>query len=249
MAGFHLDMQPFNEVLNRYLGYTEKEMGDEINRRATNIVMRAMANTPRVDANSIPNELGANLIRVNQRVIKSGKRKGMLTKGKLVYTANPQERKAYRIFNWRRRFRPDSLPIRLKGAPTGNKHMKGLIGKFVNSVKSSCGYITAGWIPALTELLQVTQGMKTLKGNSASNNIQKRFRYIFNNQYASQGGAMISGSGGPIFKVRFTNAARGAGDEKSGAPNALRKAFAEEAADMQKYLGPRLQALADKAVK
>lgn len=60
---------------------------------------------------------------------------------------------------------------------------------------------------------------------------------------------MISGSGGPIFKVRFTNAARGAGDEKSGAPNALRKAFAEEAADMQKYLGPRLQALADKAVK
>lgn len=246
MIGIKLDMQPFNDTLNRYIAYSEKEMGDEVNRRAAQIIMTAIQFTPRTPQAKIVRDLGGSQV-LQRRLIKSGKRKGLFTKGKRFFRAD-EAGTGFKIFNWRRRFRPDSLPERLQGVPTGNKKMAGLLTKFINSAKSSAGYIQAGWLPALQEFLQVLGGQR-LKSNPASSKARKEFQYIYNNKYARQGGALIAGSDGPVFKAKFINAARGAGDERSGAPDALRRAIAYEQQDMMKYLSDRLSEIGDKAVR
>ena len=234
-----INSKPFESVFEKYIQRRKVDIAKELNRRAANIIMKAMEETPRVDAGSIPKELGADLIRVNQRMIKSGKRKGMLTKGKLVYAANPQERKPYRIFNWRRRFRPDSLPQRLKGNPTGNKKMKGLISKFISSVKSSCGYIGAGWIPALKVFLTASKG-QSLKTNDASKGLQRRFKYIENNKYAKAGYGNLANPRDVIMRATFGNAARGA-DKVAKQP--LITAMNREVTDMKLYIEGKIMGL------
>jgi hypothetical protein len=239
-----VNSKPFEDVFEQYIQKNTKvKIADELNRRAANIIMKAMAMTPRTTPDEIKKDLGVMQI-VQQRVIKSGKRKGQLTKGKRFFKPDPNTAKVFKIFNWRRKFRPDSLPKRLQGAATGNVKMKGLVDKFVKSARSSAGYIAAGWIPALKVFLTAAKGQR-LQSNDASKSLQQRFKYIENNKFAKLGYGNLANPSDVVIKCTFGNAARGA-DVIAKEP--LTKAINAEIADMKVYIEGKIMGLSGKEI-
>lgn len=236
--------KPFEDVFERYIQERKVDISKELNRRAANIIMEAMKLTKKTPPDEIKKDLGVMGI-VQKRLIKSGKRKGQLTKGKRFFKPDPNTTKVFKIFNWRRRFRSDSLPKRLQGAPTGNVKMKGLVDKFVKSARSSAGYIAAGWIPALKVFLTAAKG-QTLKSNDASKSLQQRFKYIENNKFAKAGYGSLASSRDVIMKATFGNAARGA--EKI-AQEPLIRAMNREVADMKLYIEGKAMGLSGKEIQ
>jgi hypothetical protein len=241
----YINSKPFETAFSDYIEKKAKpDIAKELNRRAANIIMTAMQETKQVDPQSIKKDLGAMQI-TTQRLIKSGKRKGQLTKAKTFYKADIGQSKVYKIFNWRRKMRPDSLPKRLQGSPTGNIKMKGFADKFVKSVKSSCGYIAAGWIPALKVFLTASKG-GVLKSNDASQSLQKRFKNIANNKFAKMGYGNPAVPSDVILKCTFGNAARGA---NKIAKEPLIKAINREIADMKVYIEGKIMGMSDKEIE
>lgn len=239
-----VNSKPFETVFSDYIEKNAKvKISDELNRRAANIIMTAMRETKRVDPQTIKKELGAMQL-TTQRPIKSGKRKGQLTKGKTFYKADIGQSKVFKILNWRRKFRPDSLPKRLQGSPTGNIKMKGFADKFIKSVRSSCGYIAAGWIPALKVFLAASKG-KFLTTNDASRGLQKRFKYIENNKFAKSGYGNLANPIDVVLKCTFGNAARGA---NVIGKDALIKAINAEIADMKVYIEGKIMGMSGKEI-
>lgn len=239
-----VNSKPFETVFSDYIQKNAKvKIADELNRRAANIIMTAMQETKKVDPQTIKKELGAMQL-TTQRPIKSGKRKGQLTKGKTFYKADIGQSKVFKILNWRRKFRPDSLPQRLQGSPAGNIKMKGFADKFVKSVRSSCGYIAAGWIPALKIFLAASKG-KVLKTNDASKNLEKRFKYIENNKFAKLGYGNVANAKDIIVKCTFGNAARGA---NVIGKDALIKAINAEIADIKVYIEGKIMGMSGKEI-
>lgn len=233
----------FETVFSDYLEKNAKvKIADELNRRAASIIMKAIEETPQANRDSIKRELGAMQI-IRQRVLKSGKRMGQLTKPKSFYRADIGQNKVFKIFNWRRKFRADSLPERLRGKPTGNKKMKGFADKFVKAVRSSCGYIAAGWLPALRVFLEASSA-KTLKANEASKNLQKRFK-LEKNKYAKAGYGNPANPTDVILQCTFGNAARGA--EKI-AKEPLIRAINREIDDMKMYIEGKIMGLSGKEI-
>jgi len=227
-----VNYKPFETAFSDYIEKNVKvKVADELNRRAASIIMTAMDLTKKVDPDKIPKEFGVNQI-IEQRLFARGKKAGQLSKPKVYYRPSQDKGKVYKILNWRRKFRPDSLPKRLQGAPTGKTKMKGFATKFVKSVRSSCGYIAAGWIPALQEFLSVVKGGK-LKTNEASKSLQKRFKYIENNKFAKMGYGMPANAQDIIIKCTFGNAARGA---SVIGKDPLIKAINAEIGDMKLYI-------------
>ena len=240
----YVDTKRFENVFSEYIQKNAKvKIADELNKRAANIIMTAMKETKKVDPSTIKKELGTLQI-TRQRVVKSGKRKGQLTKPKTYYKTDINQSKVFKILNWRRKFRSDSLPKRLQGSPTGNTKMKGLTDKFVKSVKSSCGYIAAGWIPALRVFLQASRS-KSLNTNDASQNLQKRFTNIANNKFARLGYGNLANASDMIMKCTFGNAARGA--DVVG-KDALVKAINKEIGDMKFYIESKIMGLASSEI-
>lgn len=238
-----INSKRFDNTFVDYIQRSKKDIATELNRRAANIIMTAMKETKKVDPNTIKKELGTLAITM-QRVIKSGKRKGQLTKAKIIHKADMGQSKVFKILNWRRKFRPDSLPKRLQGKPTGNKPIKGYADKFVKSIKSSCGYIAAGWIPALKVFL-ASSGARMLKSNDASKNLQARFKYIKNNKFAKLGYGNLAKPSDVIMQCTFGNAARGA--EVIG-KEALIKAMNKEVDDMKVYIEGKIMGLNSKEI-
>jgi hypothetical protein len=239
-----INSKPFETAFSDYIEQKAKpNIAQELNRRAANIIMKAMSFTKRTDPQKIKRELGAARI-IRQRVIKSGKRAGQLTKAKINYQADVGQNKIFKIFNYRRKFRPDSLPKRLQGAATGNIKMKGLADKFVKSVRSSCGYIAAGWIPALKVFLAASKG-KVIQSNDASKSLQQRFKYIENNKFAKLGYGNLANASDVVMKCTFGNAARGA---NVIGKDPLIRAINAEIADMKVYIEAKIMGLSSKEI-
>lgn len=239
-----INSKPFETAFSDYIEQKAKpNIAQELNRRAANIIMKAMSFTKRTDPQQIQRELGTMKI-IRQRIIKKGKRAGQLRRPKVNYQADIRQNKVFKILNYRRKFRPDSLPKRLQGAPTGNIGMKGLADKFVKSVRSSCGYIAAGWIPALKVFLQSSKG-GILRSNDASKSLQQRFKYIENNKFARLGYGNLANPSDLIMKCTFGNAARGA---NTIGKDPLIRAINAEIADMKVYIEGKIMGLSGKEI-
>lgn len=239
-----VNSKPFETAFSDYIEKNAKvKIADELNRRAANIIMRAMQHTKRTEPDKIADDLGAYAI-VTRKRFKKGARAGQLAKAPKITYADKEAGKIFRLLNWRRKFRPDSLPKRLQGVPTGNTKMKGFATKFVKSVKSSCGYIAAGWIPALKIFLQARKG-GFLRTNDASKNLQKRFKYIENNKFAKMGYGNIANAQDVVLKCTFGNAARGA---NVIGKDALIRAINAEIADMKVYIEGKIMGMSGKEI-
>ena len=67
-----INSKPFEDVFEKYIQKNAKvKIAEELNRRAANIIMKAMGMTPRTTPDEIKKDLGVMQI-VQQRVIKSG---------------------------------------------------------------------------------------------------------------------------------------------------------------------------------
>lgn len=239
-----VNSKPFENVFEQYIQKNAKvKIAEELNRRAANIIMEAMRLTTRVDPDTIADDLGAYSVHERKR-FKKGAKAGQLAKNIKVTYRDKESGKIFRILNWRRKFRPDSLAKRLQGAPTGNKKMKGFATKFVKSTKSSCGYIAAGWIPALKTFLTASRG-KNLRSNDASENLRKRFKNIENNKFAKLGYGNLANPSDVVMKCTFGNAARGA---NVIAKEPLAKAINAEIADMKVYIEGKIMGLSEKEI-
>jgi len=177
--------------------------------------MNAMKYTKRTNPARVVAELGA-IEKV--RLLKSGK-ETKAKRNREFYKGTPA---GFKIFNWRRKFRPESLPPKLRGGGLGGKEMGKLYNGFVKSAKRSCAYVVAGWIPALNKYKE--------RGVKANSDIK---RNPSSRTSAGQGYAIPAQSAGDYIKTVFVNAVNGI--EKIGqAP--LRLAFRLEELDMKQYI-------------
>ena len=214
---FKLDTAEFNRTIDKFVVERNLDFVKEANRRAANIIMNAMKYTKRTNPARVVAELGA-IEKV--RLLKSGK-ETKAKRNREFYKGTPA---GFKIFNWRRKFRPESLPDKLRGEGLGGKKMGVLYNSFVKSAKRSCGYVVAGWIPALNKYkdIGVTPSVKQEKGQ------QKRLPSAKTS--AAKGYAIPALSAGDYIKTIFVNAVNGI--EKIGqAP--LRLAFRIEELDMK----------------
>jgi hypothetical protein len=241
----YINSKPFETAFSDYIEKKAKpDIAKELNRRAANIIMNAMAMTQRADPDSVADDLGAYAV-VERKRFKKGVKAGQLHKKATTTYRDKEAGKIFKILNYRRRFRADSLPKRLQGAPSGNIKMKGFATKFVKSVKSSCGYIAAGWIPALKVFLTASKG-GVLKSNDASQSLQQRFKNIANNKFAKMGYGNPAVPSDVILKCTFGNAARGA---NKIAKEPLIKAINREIADMKVYIEGKIMGMSGKEIE
>lgn len=212
---FKLDTTDFNKTIDRYVSERNVDFVKEANRRAANIIMNAMKYTKRTNPARVVAELGA-IEKV--RLLKSGK-ETKAKRNREFYKGTPV---GYKIFNWRRKFRPESLPPKLRGGGLGGKKMGVLYNSFVKSAKRSCAYVVAGWIPALNRYKEIGVRAKSeVKGKPSSRTS------------AGKGYAIPAQSAGDYIKTVFVNTVNGI--EKIGqAP--LRLAFRLEEFDMKQYI-------------
>ena len=212
---FKLDTTDFNKTIDRYVSERNADFVKEANRRAANIIMKAIQYTKRTNPARVVVELGA-IEKV--RLLKSGK-ETKAKRNREFYKGTPV---GYKIFNWRRKFRPQSLPPKLRGGGLGGKEMGVLYNSFVKAAKRSCNYIAAGWMPALARYKAV--------GVKANSDIK---RVPSSQTSAGKGYALPAQSAGDYIKTIFVNAVNGI--EKIGqAP--LRLAFRLEELDMKQYI-------------
>jgi hypothetical protein len=214
---FKLDTKDFNQTIDRYIQSRNIDYLTEVNRRAANIIMKAMQYTPRTNPDTIVSELGA--IQQIKR-LKGGT--GRETKAKKNRTFYKGSIAGYKIFNWRRRFRPQSLPPALRGKGLGGKLMGTKYDSFVKAAKRSCAYIVAGWIPALNRYKE--QGIK-IKSDIKRSPSKKTS--------AGKGYAIPAQRAGDYLKTIFANSANGV--EKIGL-KPLQIAFSIEEKDMREFM-------------
>jgi len=212
---FKLDTAEFNRTIDRYVSERNVDFVKEANRRAANIIMNAMKYTKRTNPARVVAELGA-IEKV--RLLKSGK-ETKAKRNREFYKGTPA---GFKIFNWRRKFRSQSLPPKLRGGGLGGKQMGVLYNSFVKSAKRSCAYVVAGWIPALNRYKEM--------GVRANSEIKRK---PSSQTSAGKGYAIPAQSAGDYIKTIFVNAVNGI--EKIGqAP--LRLAFRLEELDMKQYI-------------
>jgi len=212
---FKLDTTDFNKTIDRYVSERNVDFVKEANRRAANSIMNAMKYTKRTNPARVVAELGA-IEKV--RLLKSGK-ETKAKRNREFYKGTPV---GYKIFNWRRKFRPESLPPKLRGGGLGGKKMGVLYNSFVKSAKRSCAYVVAGWIPALNRYKEI--------GVRANSEVKRK---PSSKTSAGKGYAIPAQSVGDYIKTIFVNAVNGI--EKIGqAP--LRLAFRLEELDMKQYI-------------
>jgi hypothetical protein len=217
---FKLSSTEFNKTIDKYIAERNVDFVKEANRRAANIIMKAIQYTKRTNPARVVAELGA-IEKI--RLLKSGK-ETKAKRNREFYKGTPV---GFKIFNWRRKFRPQSLPPKLRGGGLGGKEMGVLYNSFVKAAKRSCNYIAAGWMPALVRYKAV--------GVKANSDIK---RVPSSRTSAGKGYATPAQSAGDYIKTIFANAVNGV--EKIGrAP--LRLAFRLEELDMKKYLEDKEQ--------
>ena len=201
---FKLNTKEFNQTIDRYIKFRNEDYLTEVNRLAANIIMKAIQYTTRTNPDKVVSELGA---------IQQVKKNRTFYKGSIA---------GYKIFNWRRRFRPQSLPPALRGKGLGGKLMGAKYDSFVKAAKRSCAYIVAGWIPALNRYKE--QGIKIKSDIKRSPS--KRTS-------AGKGYAIPAQRAGDYLKTIFANSANGV--EKIGL-KPLQIAFRLEEQDMREFM-------------
>jgi len=220
LSVFKLDTTDFNKTIDRYVSERNVDFVKEANRRAANIIMNAMKYTKRTNPARVVAELGA-IEKV--RLLKSGK-ETKAKRNREFYKGTPA---GFKIFNWRRKFRSESLPPKLRGGGLGGKEMGRLYNSFVKSAKRSCAYVVAGWLPALNRYKEI--GVKP----SVRQEQGQQKRSPSAKTSAGKGYAIPAQSAGDYIKTVFVNAVNGI--EKIGqAP--LRLAFRLEELDMKQYI-------------
>jgi hypothetical protein len=215
--GFKLDTKDFNQTIDKYIKFRNADYLTEVNRRAANIIMKAMQFTKRTDPSKVVSELGATQ---QVRRLKGGT--GRETKAKKNRDFYKGGIAGYKIFNWRRRVRPQSLPPPLRGKGLGGKEMGQKYDSFVKSARRSCAYIVAGWIPALNRYKQ--QGIK-IKSDIKRSPSQRTS--------AGKGYAIPAQRVGDFLKTTFANSANGV--EKVGV-KPLQTAIQLEEQDMRLFM-------------
>jgi hypothetical protein len=217
---FKLDATEFNKTIDKYIAQRNVDFVKEANKRAANIIMKAMFYTKRTNPARVVAELGA-IEKV--RLLKSGK-ETKAKRNREFYKGTPA---GYKIFNWRRKFRPESLPPKLRGGGLGGKEMGKLYNGFVKAAKRSCNYVRAGWLPALNTYKAVgTRPSEKEEGGQQKKSPSARTS-------AGRGYAKPAKTAGDYIKTIFVNTVNGI--EKIGrAP--LRLAFRLEEQDMKTYI-------------
>ena len=214
---FKLDTKDFNQTIDKYIKFRNADYLTEVNRRAANIIMKAMQFTKRTDPSKVVSELKATQ---QVRRLKGGT--GRETKAKKNRDFYKGSIAGYKIFNWRRRFRPQSLPPALRGKGLGGKVMGQKYDSFVKSARRSCAYIVAGWIPALNRYKR--QGIKIKSDIKRSPSPQTS---------AGKGYAVPAQRAGDLLKTVFANTTNGV--EKIGA-KPLQIALQLEEQDMRLFM-------------
>jgi len=240
-----VNSKPFETVFSDYIEKNAKvKIADELNKRAANIIMKAMANTPRVTADEIKKDLGVMFLQ-KKGIVKTGKRAGQLKKGtQKFYKPDPNSTKVFKIFNWRRKNRPYSLPKDLRGQPSGNIRIKGMVNDFVNAARKTGGYIAAGWLPALNAI-RAKAGIKISTANDPSKELTRNFKNIGKKSLAGRGYAEIANPKDVVMKCTFGNAARGA---NIIGKDALIRAINAEIQDMKIYIEGKILGLSGKEI-
>lgn len=215
---FKLDTRDFNRTIDKYIELRNVDFLTEVNRRAANIIMKAMQYTKRTNPERVVRELGA--IQQVRRLKGGAGRETKAKRNRDFYKGTPA---GFKIFNWRRKNRPQSLPPKLRGGGLGGKGMGQKYDGFVKSVRRSCGYIVAGWLPALNRYKQ--QGVRNTKTDIKKEPSPKTS--------AGKGYAVPAQRAGDFIKTIFANTAN-AVDKIGVAP--LRLAFRLEEQDMKTYI-------------
>ena len=225
LTKFKLDTTEFNKTIDRYVQERNVDFVKEANKRAANIIMNAMKYTKRTNPARVVAELGA-IEKV--RLLKSGK-ETKAKKNREFYKGTPA---GYKIFNWRRKFRPESLPPKLRGGGLGGKKMGVLYNSFVKSVRKSCNYVRAGWLPALNAYKRI--GVRpTVKEEGGQQKKSPSPRTS-----AGKGFARPAIAAKDFIKTTFANAVNGI-DKIGRAP--LRLAIRLEELDMKQYIEKKEQ--------
>jgi hypothetical protein len=213
---FKLDTRDFNRTIDKYIEMRNLDYLQEVNRRAANIIMKAMQETKVTNPLRIEADLKAIVQSFKSaRQLKTGK-ESKRKKFKPFYKGAPV---GYKIFNWRRKNRPRSLRPDLRGGGLAWEQMGTQFDLFVKATKSSVAYIKAGWLPALNRYKQ--QGIKIKSDIKREPSPQTS---------AGKGYAIPAQRVGDFLKTTFANAANGVG--KIGV-SALARAFNREEQDMK----------------
>lgn len=253
--GIKLNTEGFSKALQDYMLTTNMGAVEVLNAKAFDVIARAMQFTPRTTADQLTREMRAVEIvsnikadpffkksksrgkLYNRRKDKFGNIKISITKN--LYKNKPEMRYAaskshsapvgFLIANYRRK---------MKGSPgLGGRAMGFYFDRFIRALRSSAGYIRAGWIPAL-ELYRPFAKSKEARqaGLIASKGLASEFDKGKSSKIQSQiGGVFAKFSTYPVFKAFFYNPARGADIiEKNKAP--LQKAISFVENDIRNHL-------------
>jgi hypothetical protein len=253
--GIKIETKGFAQAIQDYMLTTNRGVVEVLNAKAFEVVSKAMGHTPRTTAEQLTKEMRAVEIvsnikadpfyrksqqagkLYNRRKDKFGNIKIRPTKN--FYKNKPELRYAqskshgvpagFLIANYRRK---------LKGKPgLGGREMGIYFDRFIKALRSSAGYIRAGWIPAL-ELFRPWAKSKEARmaGLQASKPLAEAFKKGTSSRLLNQeGGVLAKFATYPIFKAFFYNAARGADIiEQKDSP--LKKAIFDVEMDMRKHL-------------
>lgn len=253
--GIKLNTQGFSKAIQDYMLTTNKGVVEVLNAKAFDVVARAMQFTPRTTADQLTREMRAVEIVSNIKndvTFRKGQRAGRLynrrkdkfgnTKITIIknfYKNKPEVRYAsskthpvpagFLIANYRRKMR---------GKPgLGGRAMGFYFDRFIKALRSSAGYIRAGWIPARNLFAPYAKGKEARQiGLSASKQLSEDFKKGASSKLINQSGGIVAKfSTYPVFRAFFYNSARGADIiEKDKAP--LQKAISFVENDMRNYL-------------
>lgn len=261
--GIKINTEGFSKAIQDYMLTTNMGAVSVLNAKAFDVVARAMQFTPRTSADQLTREMRAVEIVSNikadphfRKERQAGKlynrRKDKFGNIRITTTKNPYKNKpemryasskshrvplGFLIANYRRK---------LKGKPgLGGRAMGFYFDRFIRALRSSAGYIRAGWIPAL-ELYRPFAKSKEARqaGLIASRGLTEEFNKGKSSKIQSQsGGIFAKFSTYPVFRAFFYNSARGADIiEKDKAP--LQKAISFVENDMRNHLTTYYQNIA-----
>lgn len=253
--GIRINTEGFSRVIQDYMLTTNRGVVEVLNAKAFDVIARAMQFTPRTTADQLTREMRAVEIvsnikadptfRKSQRAGRLyNKRKDKFGNTKITITKNfyknkPELRYAaskkqpvpvgFLIANYRRK---------MKGKPgLGGRAMGFYFDRFIKALRSSAGYIRAGWIPALELFRPFAKSREARQaGLVASSQINQDFKSGKSSKLMNQsGGSLAKFSTYPVFRAFFYNSARGSDIiEKNNAP--LQRAISFVENDMRNYL-------------
>ena len=261
--GIKINTEGFSKAIQDYMLTTNRGAVSVLNAKAFDVVARAMQFTPRTSADQLTREMRAVEIvsnikndvtfrkdrragkMYNKRKDKFGNTKITITKN--YYKNKPELRYAsskshevplgFLIANYRRK---------MKGKPgLGGRAMGFYFDRFIRALRSSAGYIRAGWIPALELYRPFAKSREARQaGLVASRQLSDDFKSGKASKMLNQsGGVFAKFSTYPVFRAFFYNSARGADIiEKDKAP--LQKAISFVENDMRNHLTTYYQNIA-----